>query len=132
MVVVCAEKTSGDDDLLLRLEGCGSGICTAGGGGVDYGVSGLMWVEKNGNGFGVSMFCGGEMCSGVGGVEYGSVYSGFAAALAVLVTGASQSRQLESRKSLTAELFDVDYERISIVTVNTKEYHSDVLAEAQG
>ncbi|GKA22288.1 hypothetical protein Tco_0708250 [Tanacetum coccineum] len=28
----------------------------------------------------------------------------------------------------TIELFDVDYGRISIVTVNTKEYHSDVLA----
>ncbi|GJT64899.1 reverse transcriptase [Tanacetum coccineum] len=47
---------------------------------------------------------------------------GFAAALAVLVTGASQSRQhvdislihLESRKSPTAELFDVDSGRISI------------------
>ncbi|GKA84785.1 retrovirus-related pol polyprotein from transposon TNT 1-94 [Tanacetum coccineum] len=47
---------------------------------------------------------------------------GFAAALAVLVTGASQSRQhvdtslihIESRKSPTAELFDVDSGRISI------------------
>ncbi|GJX65207.1 hypothetical protein Tco_0299550 [Tanacetum coccineum] len=29
--------------------------------------------------------------------------------------------------SPTAVLFDVDIERISIVTVNTKEYHSDVL-----
>ncbi|GJV61776.1 hypothetical protein Tco_1467876 [Tanacetum coccineum] len=64
MVVVCVEKTSGDDDLLLCLDGCGGGICTAGGGGVDFGVSGLMWVEENGG-----------MCSGVGGVEYGSVYS---------------------------------------------------------
>ncbi|GKA32011.1 hypothetical protein Tco_0718378 [Tanacetum coccineum] len=53
---------------------------------------------------------------------------GFAAALAVLITRASQSRQHESHKLLTAELFDVDYGRISIVTVNTKEYHSDVLA----
>ncbi|GKF70857.1 hypothetical protein Tco_0203914, partial [Tanacetum coccineum] len=34
---------------------------------------------------------------------------------------------IESRKSPTAELFDVDTGRISIVTVNTKEYHSDVL-----
>ncbi|GJW56528.1 hypothetical protein Tco_0103259 [Tanacetum coccineum] len=86
---------------------------------------------------------------------------GFAAALAVLVTGASQTDNtvrvnqivtffliessihildqnrypvdtslihLESRKSPTAELFDVDSGRISIVTVNTKDYHSDVLA----
>ncbi|GJY84901.1 hypothetical protein Tco_0498927 [Tanacetum coccineum] len=50
------------------------------------------------------------------------------AALAVLVTVASQSRQHESRKPPTVELFDVDSGRISIVTVNTKEYHSDVLA----
>ncbi|GJW00716.1 hypothetical protein Tco_1555967 [Tanacetum coccineum] len=35
---------------------------------------------------------------------------------------------LESYKSLTAELFDVDSGRISIVIVNTKEYHSDILA----
>ncbi|GJY06362.1 hypothetical protein Tco_0373416 [Tanacetum coccineum] len=34
--------------------------------------------------------------------------------------------------SPTAELFDVDSRRISIVTVNTKEYHSDVLARSQG
>ncbi|GJW47537.1 hypothetical protein Tco_0079183 [Tanacetum coccineum] len=53
---------------------------------------------------------------------------GFAAALAVLVTGASQSRQHESRKPPTKSLFDVGSRRISIVTVNTKEYHSDVLA----
>ncbi|GJW40961.1 hypothetical protein Tco_0066806 [Tanacetum coccineum] len=68
---------------------------------------------------------------------------GFAAALAVLVTGASQSRQheshhrffpvdtslihIESRKSPTKSLFDVGSRRISIFTVNTKEYHSDVL-----
>ncbi|GJX21169.1 hypothetical protein Tco_0223846 [Tanacetum coccineum] len=61
---------------------------------------------------------------------------GFTAVLAILVTRASQSRQhidaslirIESRKPPTAELFDVDSRRISIVTVNTKEYHSDVLA----
>ncbi|GJX77658.1 hypothetical protein Tco_0324469 [Tanacetum coccineum] len=69
---------------------------------------------------------------------------GFAAALAVLVTRASQSRQheshhrffpvdtslihIESRKSPTKSLFDVGSRRISIFTVNTKEYHSDVLA----
>ncbi|GKA42121.1 hypothetical protein Tco_0734781 [Tanacetum coccineum] len=55
---------------------------------------------------------------------------------AVLITGTSQSRQhvktslihLESRKSPTKSLFDVGSRRISIVTVNTKEYHSDVLA----
>ncbi|GKA86297.1 hypothetical protein Tco_0808008, partial [Tanacetum coccineum] len=35
---------------------------------------------------------------------------------------------IESRKPPTAELFDVDSGRISIVTVNTKDYHSDVLA----
>ncbi|GJX85897.1 hypothetical protein Tco_0336671, partial [Tanacetum coccineum] len=35
---------------------------------------------------------------------------------------------IESRKLPTAVLFDVDIGRISIVTVNTKEYHSDVLA----
>ncbi|GJS60828.1 hypothetical protein Tco_0655612 [Tanacetum coccineum] len=53
---------------------------------------------------------------------------GFAAALAVLVTGASQSRQHESHNPPTADLFDVDSGRISIITVNTKDYHSDVLA----
>nr|GEW61941.1 putative reverse transcriptase domain-containing protein [Tanacetum cinerariifolium] len=58
--------------------------------------------------------------------DYGSGW-GFAAALTVLVTGASQSRQHKSRKPPTAELFDVNSGRISIVTVNTKEYHSDVL-----
>ncbi|GJT27650.1 hypothetical protein Tco_0907925 [Tanacetum coccineum] len=73
-----------------------------------------------------------------------SAGKGFAAALAVLVTGASQSRQheshhrffpvdtslihIESRKSPTKSLFDVGSRRISIFTVNTKEYHSDVLA----
>ncbi|GJZ72425.1 hypothetical protein Tco_0636276 [Tanacetum coccineum] len=69
---------------------------------------------------------------------------GFAAALAVLVTGASQSRQheshhrffpvdtslihIESRKPPTKSLIYVGSRRISIFTVNTKEYHSDVLA----
>ncbi|GJU24868.1 hypothetical protein Tco_1163489 [Tanacetum coccineum] len=48
--------------------------------------------------------------------------------LLVLITGTSQSRQHESRKSPTKSLFDVGSRRISIVTVNTKEYHSDVLA----
>ncbi|GJT40699.1 hypothetical protein Tco_0940564 [Tanacetum coccineum] len=51
----------------------------------------------------------------------------------VLDYGASQSRQhhlihIESRKSPTKSLFDVGSRRISIFTVNTKEYHSDVLA----
>ncbi|GJV89300.1 hypothetical protein Tco_1533238 [Tanacetum coccineum] len=49
-------------------------------------------------------------------------------ALAFLIAGASQSRQHESRKLPTAELFNVNSGRISIVTVNTKEYHFDVLA----
>ncbi|GJY94919.1 hypothetical protein Tco_0511280, partial [Tanacetum coccineum] len=53
---------------------------------------------------------------------------GFTAALAVLITEASQSRQHESRKPPTTELFDVDSRRISIVIVNTKEYHSEVLS----
>ncbi|GKA75793.1 hypothetical protein Tco_0782171 [Tanacetum coccineum] len=35
---------------------------------------------------------------------------------------------LESHKSPTKSLFDVGSRRISIITVNTKEYHSDVLA----
>ncbi|GJX23280.1 hypothetical protein Tco_0227725 [Tanacetum coccineum] len=43
-------------------------------------------------------------------------------ALAVLVTGASQSK--------LHELFDVDSGRIFIVTMNTKEYHYDVLANS--
>ncbi|GKD09897.1 hypothetical protein Tco_1189582 [Tanacetum coccineum] len=47
--------------------------------------------------------------------------------LLVLITETSQSRQHESRKSPTKSLFDVVSRRISIVTVNTKEYHSDVL-----
>ncbi|GKA68782.1 hypothetical protein Tco_0768699, partial [Tanacetum coccineum] len=66
----------------------------------------------------------------VGGREYGedlrllqqqydfnskeSPWQGFAAALAVLVTRASQSKQHESRKSSTTELFDVDSGKISI------------------
>ncbi|GJR90822.1 hypothetical protein Tco_0214833 [Tanacetum coccineum] len=68
----------------------------------------------------------------------GAKLLGFAAALAVLVTGASQSKQheshhrcfpvdpvdtslihLESRKSPTAELFDVDSGRVSI-------HHKDI------
>ncbi|GJR98035.1 hypothetical protein Tco_0270209 [Tanacetum coccineum] len=48
--------------------------------------------------------------------------------LLVLITGTSQSRQHESCKSPTKSLFDVGSRRISIVNVNTKEYHSDVLA----
>ncbi|GJZ83211.1 hypothetical protein Tco_0648384 [Tanacetum coccineum] len=64
-----------------------------------------------------------------------SLNKGFAAALAVLVTGASQSRQheshhrffpvdtslihIESRKSPTESLFDVGSSRISIFTVDT-------------
>ncbi|GKB20664.1 hypothetical protein Tco_0854587 [Tanacetum coccineum] len=39
---------------------------------------------------------------------------------------------IESRKSPTAVLFDVDTRRIFIVSVNTKEYHFDVLAKSQG
>ncbi|GJU96343.1 hypothetical protein Tco_1321099 [Tanacetum coccineum] len=46
----------------------------------------------------------------------------------VLIIETSQSRYHESRKSPTKSLFDVGSRRISIVTVNTKEYHSDVLA----
>ncbi|GJR00233.1 retrovirus-related pol polyprotein from transposon TNT 1-94 [Tanacetum coccineum] len=60
--------------------------------------------------------------------------------LLVLITGASQSRQhvdtslihIESRKPPTKNLFVVDSSRISIVIVNTKEHHSDVLAVSQG
>ncbi|GJY47071.1 hypothetical protein Tco_0436134 [Tanacetum coccineum] len=56
--------------------------------------------------------------------------------LLVLIIETSQSRQhvdtslirIESRKSPTKSLFDVGSRRVSIVTVNTKEYHSDVLA----
>ncbi|GJX46969.1 hypothetical protein Tco_0272159 [Tanacetum coccineum] len=47
-------------------------------------------------------------------------------------TGITSLIHIESRKSPTAVLFDVDTERISIVTVNTKEYYSDVMAESQG
>ncbi|GKC88902.1 hypothetical protein Tco_1149551, partial [Tanacetum coccineum] len=32
---------------------------------------------------------------------------------------------VESRKSPTAELFDVDLEGFPFITVNTKEYHSE-------
>ncbi|GJT61443.1 hypothetical protein Tco_1004976 [Tanacetum coccineum] len=58
--------------------------------------------------------------------------------LLVLVIRTSQSRQHDksesdkSRKSPTVVLFDVDTRRISIVIVNTKEYHSDILAKSQG
>ncbi|GKD40942.1 hypothetical protein Tco_1261149 [Tanacetum coccineum] len=53
--------------------------------------------------------------------------------LLVLIIGMSQSRQyvdtslihLESCKSPTAELFDVDSRRIPFITMNTKEYHSE-------
>ncbi|GKA54298.1 MAK10-like protein [Tanacetum coccineum] len=48
--------------------------------------------------------------------------------LLVLITGRSQSRQHESCKSPIKSLFDVGSRRISIIAVNTKEYHSDVLA----
>ncbi|GJW64250.1 retrovirus-related pol polyprotein from transposon TNT 1-94 [Tanacetum coccineum] len=64
--------------------------------------------------------------------DYARRNIGFATVLAILVTGASQSRQHESCKSPTAELFDVDSGKISIVNVNTKEYHSNVLARSQG
>ncbi|GJU24985.1 hypothetical protein Tco_1163606 [Tanacetum coccineum] len=66
-----------------------------------------------------------------------AITTGFAAVLAILITGASQSRQhgsihIESCKLPTAKLFDVESERISFIIVNTKEYHSDVLARSQG
>ncbi|GKC52880.1 hypothetical protein Tco_1075625 [Tanacetum coccineum] len=56
--------------------------------------------------------------------------------LLILITGMSQSRHhvdtslihLESCKLPTKSLFDVGSRRISIVTMNTKEYNSDVLA----
>ncbi|GJZ68811.1 hypothetical protein Tco_0632361, partial [Tanacetum coccineum] len=78
---------------------------------------------------------------------------GFAAALAVLITRASQSRQHATHVRLSMDirlkidlgkslgdltshlphsLFDVGSGRISIVTVNTFKYHSDVLAKSQG
>ncbi|GJR02905.1 hypothetical protein Tco_0525889 [Tanacetum coccineum] len=44
----------------------------------------------------------------------------------------NSSDHIESCKSPTVVMFDVDTRRISIVTVNTKEYHSDVLARSQG
>nr|GEV09018.1 RNA-directed DNA polymerase, eukaryota [Tanacetum cinerariifolium] len=45
--------------------------------------------------------------------------------LLVLVTRTSQSRQHESRKPPTAELFDVALEGFPFITMNTKEYHSE-------
>ncbi|GJY84903.1 hypothetical protein Tco_0498929 [Tanacetum coccineum] len=61
--------------------------------------------------------------------------TGFSNYTSRFVTRASQSRQhvdtslihIEYCKPPTTELFDVDSKRISIVTVNTKEYHSNVL-----
>nr|GEU46502.1 hypothetical protein [Tanacetum cinerariifolium] len=48
--------------------------------------------------------------------------------LLVLISGTSQSKKHDKSESRpTAELFDVNSGRISIVTVNTKEYHSNVL-----
>ncbi|GJR30942.1 hypothetical protein Tco_1107174 [Tanacetum coccineum] len=52
--------------------------------------------------------------------------------LLILIIRMSQSRQHECLKSPTAVLFDVNTGRISIFTVNTKEYHSDVLSRSQG
>ncbi|GJX35453.1 reverse transcriptase domain-containing protein [Tanacetum coccineum] len=60
---------------------------------------------------------------------------GFRSCTSQSLTGASQSRQhvdtsvihIESRKPPTKSLLDVGSRRISIVTVNTKEYHSNVL-----
>ncbi|GJY69093.1 hypothetical protein Tco_0472075 [Tanacetum coccineum] len=77
---------------------------------------------------------------------------GFAAALAILITEASQSRQhdylvrlpmdirlkidLENQPDLTSHLsqslFDAGSGRIFIVNVNTFKNHSDVLAKSQG
>ncbi|GKA09858.1 uncharacterized mitochondrial protein-like protein [Tanacetum coccineum] len=78
---------------------------------------------------------------------------GFAAALAILITRASQSRQhdtlvrlpmdirfkIDLGKSvgdltshLSQSLFDIGSGRISIVTLNTFRYHSNVLAIPQG
>nr|GEU31886.1 hypothetical protein [Tanacetum cinerariifolium] len=54
--------------------------------------------------------------------------NGFAAALAVFVTEASQSRQHGKGESC---LFDVGIGRTFIVTVNTMRYHSDVLEISQ-
>ncbi|GJS77241.1 hypothetical protein Tco_0727122 [Tanacetum coccineum] len=56
------------------------------------------------------------------------IYRGFAAALAVLVTGASQSKQHESRKSPTAVRLMLTLEGFPFITVNSKEYHSEFLA----
>ncbi|GJX65536.1 hypothetical protein Tco_0299879 [Tanacetum coccineum] len=44
----------------------------------------------------------------------------------------TSSIHIESHKSPTKILFDIGSSRISIVTVNTKKYHSDVLARSQG
>ncbi|GJR14570.1 hypothetical protein Tco_0797222 [Tanacetum coccineum] len=53
--------------------------------------------------------------------------------LLVLITGTSQSRQHESRKSPTAELFEVDSGRISIRHCGMlKNITLNVLAESQG
>ncbi|GKE76958.1 hypothetical protein Tco_1543078, partial [Tanacetum coccineum] len=57
---------------------------------------------------------------------------GLAAALAILITGMSQSRQHGSYKSPAAVLVDVGRDRISIITVNTVKYHSDVMERSQG
>ncbi|GJT67915.1 hypothetical protein Tco_1019395 [Tanacetum coccineum] len=69
-------------------------------------------------------------------VEYGRVASGEGeggmSRLLLTLLGAfglaSISSWQESHKSPTKSLFDVGSRRISIFTVNTKEYHSDVLA----
>ncbi|GKC02193.1 hypothetical protein Tco_0993803 [Tanacetum coccineum] len=57
--------------------------------------------------------------------------------LHVLVTETSQSRQHDKSESnlashLSQHLFDVGTRKISIVTMNTVKYHSDVLARSQG
>ncbi|GJU60587.1 hypothetical protein Tco_1238353 [Tanacetum coccineum] len=44
----------------------------------------------------------------------------------------TSSIHIESYKSPTAVRFDDDTGKISIITMNTKEYHSDVLARSQG
>ncbi|GJS82542.1 hypothetical protein Tco_0749083 [Tanacetum coccineum] len=41
-------------------------------------------------------------------------------------------QEVQNTKSPTTVLFDVDTRRISIITVNTTEYHSDVLERSQG
>ncbi|GJX86463.1 hypothetical protein Tco_0337237 [Tanacetum coccineum] len=89
-------------------------------------VNGNGGVNGNGNG-GVNGNGNGGVNGNGGGNDNGndafdSPY------LLVLITRTSQSRQHESSKSPITELFDVNSGRISIVTVNTKEYHYDVLA----